>query len=286
MRNVADHLQNDARTCEPRDTPATQANPDLFPMQGAGMSRVVCWFSCGDTSAVAIALALRKYRGQREVVVARIHIPSEHEDNERFAVDCERWFGQPIIKLSSTEYVDTWDVWEKRRYIAGISGAPCTAELKRAVRYAYQRPSDHHIFGYAIDGTDPKRATRLAQTNFELSVEFPLMESRLRKADCHSIVRAAGIELPMMYRLGFDNNNCIGCPKGGAGYWNRIRKHFPEQFDRMAKLSRELGARIVKQDGERIFLDQLRTTTGRQKDELVIDCSEFCDAAVEELGLA
>lgn len=249
------------------------------------VGRVVCWFSCGDTSAVATALALKKYRGTREIIVARIHIPSEHPDNERFAADCERWFGQPIIELRSNQYTDTWDVWERRRYIAGIQGAPCTAELKRAVRYAYQHPSDHHIFGYAIDGTDPKRAIRLAENNFEISMEFPLMEARLRKADCHSIIRAAGIDLPAMYLLGFDNNNCIGCPKGGAGYWNMIRKHFPAQFDRMAKLSRELGARLVKQDGARIFLDELRETTGRQKDELVIDCSAFCDSAVEELEL-
>ncbi len=252
----------------------------------AQAGRVVCWFSCGDTSAVATALALHKYRDTREVIVARIVIPSEHPDNERFAADCVRWFNQPIIELRSKEYADTWDVWEDRRYIAGIKGAPCTSHLKKAVRYGFQRPDDLHIFGYAIDGTDPKRADRLAETNFELSLEFPLREAKLRKADCHALVRAAGIELPAMYLLGFDNNNCIGCPKGGAGYWNMIRKHFPAQCDRMAKLSRELGTRLIKQDGERVFLDELRPTTGKQKDELVIDCSPFCDTAAEELEFA
>lgn len=208
---------------------------------------------------------------------ARIVIPSEHEDNDRFAADCEHWFDAPIINLRSEEYADTWDVWEDRRYIAGIQGAPCTTHLKKAVRYAFQRPTDLHIFGYATDGTDPMRATRLAQTNFELSFEFPLLDSRLRKADCHAIVRERGIKLPAMYLLGFDNNNCIGCPKGGAGYWNMIRRHFPDRFDRMAKLSRDLGARLIRQDGVRVFLDELRPDTGRQKDEPVIDCSAFCD---------
>lgn len=237
--------------------------------------RVLAWFSCGDASAVATKMALKKYSGSREVVVARIVIDSEHPDNERFAADCEDWFGQEIVSLRSAEFRDTWDVWEKRRYIAGIAGAPCTGELKRAVRYAYQRPDDIHVFGFSAE--EAKRAETFTTTNFELACDFPLIGAGLRKPDCHALVRAAGIELPMMYRLGFDNNNCIGCPKGGAGYWNMIRRHFPDQFNRMATLSRTLGARLVKQGGERIFLDELLPTTGRQKDEVSIDCSPFCE---------
>ncbi len=55
------------------------------------------------------------------------------------------------------------------------------------------------------------------------------------------MIERAGIELPAMYKLGYRNNNCIGCPKGGMGYWNKIRVDFPEVFERMAALQRELG---------------------------------------------
>lgn len=249
----------------------------------AGVPRVICWFSCGDASAVATALALKQYRAVHEVVVARIVIPSEHPDNDRFADECAEWFGQEMVNLRSTEYKDTWDVWEKRRYIAGIAGAPCTANLKKAVRYEFQRPTDIHIFGYAAD--EKRRAEEFRKTNFDLTLDYPLIGAQLTKADCHGLVRAKGIELPMMYRLGFHNNNCIGCPKGGAGYWNRIRIHFPETFRRMAELSRRLGARLVRQDGARIFLDELRPDTGRMSD-LLIDCSPFCETAAGELGFA
>jgi len=243
------------------------------------MSRVIGWFSCGDASAVACALALKKY--PVNVVLARIVIPSEHSDNDRFAADCSRWYGLPITELRSSRYSDTWDVWEDRKYIAGIAGAPCTAQLKKAVRFEFQRPDDIHVFGYTVE--EQKRAETFRRNNFELSVEFPLIEAGLSKADCHALVRAQGIELPAMYRLGFDNNNCIGCPKGGAGYWNMIRRHFPAQFERMSELSRRLGARLVKQDGERIFLDELRPTTGRQKDDVEMECSPLCDIAAEVL---
>lgn len=246
--------------------------------------RVVCWFSCGDASAVATVLALRKYRPRRhEIVIARIVIPSEHPDNERFAEDCTGWFGQPITRLQSTEYRDTWDVWEKRKYIAGIAGAPCTAELKKAVRFKFQRPDDIHVFGYTAE--ERKRANTFRMTNFELAVDFPCIDAELSKPDCHALVRAAGIEIPVMYRLGFDNNNCIGCPKGGAGYWNMIRQHFPEQFYRMAELSRRLGVRLIKLNRERMFLDELPLTAGRQKDEVDISCSAFCETTAADLDL-
>lgn len=239
------------------------------------VSRTLAWFSCGDASAVACHLTLRD---DPSAQVVRIHLTTEHPDNDRFAIDCAAWYGKPIETIASEKFKDTWHVWESRRYIAGIKGAPCTTELKKAVRHAYQRVDDLHVMGYTVE--EQKRADTFCQNNPELDVSFPLIAAKLRKADCHAIVRNAGIELPAMYKLGFDNNNCIGCPKGGAGYWNMIRQHFPEQFERMAQLSRELGARLVKQDGERCFLDELRTTTGRQKDEIAIDCSPFCEAVI------
>lgn len=83
-----------------------------------------------------------------------------------------------------------------------------------------------------------------------------------------------------MYKLGFQNNNCIGCPKGGRGYWNMIRKHFPDTFERMAKLQRELGNGSgfwPAKDGSRITLDKLDPSIGVQYDEPSIECSVICD---------
>lgn len=244
--------------------------------------RIVVWFSCGDASAVAAKLAIKKYAG-RDLVVARICIDSEHWDNDRFAQDCERWYGYPITELRSKEYADTWDVWTKRRYIAGIKGAPCTTELKKVVRKEFQRWNDIHVFGYTVE--EKQRAETFRENNPDIVCDFPLIDAELGKPDCHALVRATGIELPMMYRLGFDNNNCIGCPKGGAGYWNMIRKHFPATFDRMAKLSRELGCRLIKIKKTRVFLDELPPDMGRQKDEVKIECSPHCGDVIDEVSL-
>ena len=68
-------------------------------------ARVVVWFSCGAPSAVAAKLALVKY-GER-VVVAYCDTGSEHEDNKRFLVNCERWLGVDVTRLKSAKYNDT-----------------------------------------------------------------------------------------------------------------------------------------------------------------------------------
>ena len=60
------------------------------------------------------------------------------------------------------------------------------------------------------------------------------------------IISEAGIELPAMYRLGYSNNNCVGCVKGGMGYWNKIRKDFPDIFQRTVELENKAGHSCIK----------------------------------------
>lgn len=219
------------------------------------MSRVISWFGAGAASAVATRLTLRDHP---DAIVAYCETNAEHPDNERFIADCVRWFNTPITRLSNTEYLDTWDVWEQRGYISGIKGAPCTGALKRRPREQFQRPGDVHVFGYTCDASDIERAVRLAQRFPDLIVKTPLIERGLDKQACLAMVEGAGIKTPTMYGLGFSNNNCIPCPKATSpNYWSAVRLHFPEQFARMVDLSRQLGARLARINDERIFIDDI-----------------------------
>ena len=87
------------------------------------------------------------------------------------------------------------------------------------------------------------------------------------------MIIAAGIEVPAMYKLGYKNNNCIGCVKGGKGYWNKIREDFPESFDRMAKQERRMGVKILKD----VYLDELPRGVGRYESELDLECGVACE---------
>jgi 3'-phosphoadenosine 5'-phosphosulfate sulfotransferase (PAPS reductase)/FAD synthetase len=238
--------------------------------------RVVAWFSCGATSAIATKLALERF-GPR-VTVAYCDTGSEHDDNVRFMADCERWLGMTIEVVRSERYKDIWEVFEKTRYLAGVRGARCTVELKKGVRERFQEPGDLQVFGF--DSSEAARAERFRQNNPDVRAWFPLLEAGLSKQDCLDRLIGAGIELPAMYRLGYTNNNCIGCVKGQSGYWNKIRRDFPEVFARMAKLEREIGAAICKSyatgERERVFLDELPPDAGRYESELDLKCGLIC----------
>lgn len=237
------------------------------------MSRIVSWFSCGAASAVATKKALELY-GKDNFVIASCVVENEHPDNERFLQDCEAWYELPILRLRSDKYKDCWEVWEKTRYLAGIAGARCTTEMKKIVRQKFQKITDVQIFGFTAE--EIGRSERFKQNNPEVDLRTPLIDLGLSKKDCFVEIQKAGIELPAMYRLGYNNNNCIGCVKGGAGYWNKIRKDFPNVFSRMAKLERELGANLTKYKNKRIFLDELPLNAGRTQKEPDMECGLWC----------
>lgn len=250
-------------------------------------ARIVCRFSCGAASAVATKLTLSKY-GRERVVITYSDPGSEHSDNKRFMTDCERWFDHPVIVLKSGKYDDTWAVWESEKFITSRHGAACTGLLKRAPTYEFQLPGDILVFGYTAE--ERERAKRFREQNFEQPFETPLIEAGLDKADCLAIIERAGIELPRMYKLGYRNNNCIGCPKGGMGYWNKIRKDFPEVFERMAAIQRRLGPGSgfwrERDTGVRIRLDDLAADRGDHNSEPDIECSLMCHAAEETIKSA
>lgn len=227
---------------------------------------------------------MKKY--DNRVVITYSDPGSEHPDNPRFLADCKKWFGAEIIVLPKGEYADTWAVWEGKRFITSKDGAPCTGFLKRGPTYAFQRPDDIVVFGYTVDKQDAERAARLRLQNPEVTIETPLIDAGLTKSDCLAIIQRAGIELPMMYRLGYHNNNCIGCCKGGMGYWNKIRRDFPQVFERMAALQRKLGegsALWREQDGTPVTLDKLDPQRGNHDNEPNIECSLLCYSAEQTI---
>lgn len=248
--------------------------------------RAIVWFSCGVTSAIAAKLALNKYK-HLPVVIAYTDTGSEHPDNKRFLKECEEWFGQEITILKSEKYADIWEVFEKTRYLAGINGARCTVELKKTLRHKFERcATDIQVFGF--DASEEKRADRFRNNNPEVTLDTPLIDRGLYKEDCLALLEKANIELPAMYKLGYRNNNCIGCVKGQQKYWNKIRVDFPDVFDRMSKVERKLNAAINKtyaggKGRQRLFLDEMDPEAGRDDPDMNIECGILCVDVAREL---
>lgn len=240
--------------------------------------RVLAWFSAGAASAVATKLALSMYD---DVTIYRTDVGSEHPDNERFTDECATWFGRPVNIIKAPKYADTWDVWESTGYLVGPTGARCTVELKKKARYLVERDYGPQVYGYTVE--EKARADRFRQQNHEVELLTPLIDRGLTKQDCLAMIDRAGIELPAMYRLGYRNNNCIGCVKGGMGYWNKIRGDFPDTFDRMADLERRLGHTVLRDDDGPVWLDELAPDRGNHQDEADVECSLLCAIAEDEI---
>lgn len=228
------------------------------------MSRIA-WFSAGVSSFVAAYLS-------KPDRIVYIDVANQHPDSLRFLMDCQRVLGRPVEVLRDVKWGGCVDnVISERKYINGPSGAPCTTLLKKRVRQDFERTLDEpptYIWGY--DADEANRARRLDEAS-EWANEFPLIERGLSKADCHGIAANLGIKRPAMYDMGYTNNNCIGCVKGGMGYWNAIRRDFPEVFKRRARQEREVGHSCIKG----VFLDELEEGRGRM-DEVFPECSFAC----------
>jgi hypothetical protein len=211
---------------------------------------------------------------------------AEDDDNRRFRVDCEAWFGGQVTVIKSEKYSSTWDVWEKRGYMAGINGAICTGELKFVPRLNFELPSDIHIFGYTADKADVSRAARLRATYPNMTVVTPLIERGITKANCLALLEGAGIELPRTYAMGFPNANCLksGCCKATSpNYWANHRKWFPEGFARTAGIARNLGVRLARIGDDRVFIDDI-PADWPTTEAIAPSCDLLCAIHQEELA--
>lgn len=231
------------------------------------MTQRVAWFSGGVSSFIAA------YVSKPDRIVY-INVASQHPDTLRFLADCEKLLDRPIEVIGDMRFAQSVDeVIRKRRYINGPAGACCTTELKKRVRQEWERlnatPELAYIWGY--DASEKHRAERTAATS-EFGSEFPLVERNLTKENCHAIAENLGLKRPAMYDLGYRNNNCVGCVKGGKGYRNRIRRDFPEVFARRAAQEREIGRSCIRG----CFLDELPPDAGRMEEEVMPACSFDC----------
>lgn len=259
-------------------------NSDRDVLRATQKGRRVRWLS-GAASFIAAMIDLQEHpRG----VIAHCETHSEDEDTGRFINEAEgyllnRWLGVTMERLQSDQYADTWAVWEAKRYMSGIAGAPCTGILKREPREAFQRPDDIHVFGYTADARDVERANHFRTNYPDVSMVAPLIDQGITKAGALALLEKTSIRPPRVYAMGFSNANCIPCVKATSpDYWALVRREFPEQFERAAKLSREIGCRLARINDERVFIDEIPLDQP-VTDPIAPSCDFLCHIAGQDL---
>jgi hypothetical protein len=242
---------------------------------------IAVWFSCGAASAVAAKLTLERFAKTHTVRIINNPVDEEPIDNKRFLSDVADWLGVEVEqainqKLGHTSCVK---VWNDRKFMSGPMGAPCTMLLKKEARHQWEAINnpDWHVLGFTAD--ERKRHDRFVLT--ERSNVIPvLIDAGLTKEDCFDVITSAGLTLPDAYLRGYPNANCIGCVKATSPtYWSHVRNVDPEVFNIRSTQSRDIGARLVRHKGKRIFLDELpEGSTGRKmKSYSMPDCGIFCE---------
>ena len=234
----------------------------------------VCWFSAGVSSFIAGYL-------EKDTIDEFIycHIDDQHPDTLRFVDDCEKAISRKVLILQS-RYKSVGNVIKVKRFINSAHGAACTEILKKRVRkeWEYGKKNLTYVWGY--DLSEKNRADNIIEAFPQHNHEFPLIKHGLYKEDCHGMLKRKGIKRPAMYDLGYRNNNCVGCVKGGMGYWNKIRIDFPEVFAERAMQEREINHSCIKEeiDGKTVpvFLDELDPHRGKIENEIMDDCSIYC----------
>lgn len=244
---------------------------------------IVVWFSCGAASAVAAFKTLDKYGDICNVRIVNNPVAEEHEDNLRFLKDVEKWLGVEIEFSTNKKYpsCSAVDVWEKRQFMSGVQGAPCTIELKKMARRQFEEENkiDWHVLGFTSD--EKRRSDNFIRGERENLLPV-LIDAGITKADCFDILKQNGLRLPEIYTMGYPNANCIGCVKATSPtYWNHVRKMHPIIFKERAEQSRRIGAKLVRHKGERIFLDELPTNAkGLPMKNMDFECGIFCEEKV------
>ena len=253
-----------------------------MPIEFTGMKdkTIVVWFSCGAASAVASKIVVDTYAKGNKIRVVNNPIAEEHPDNKRFLKDVEDWIGIPIETAVNSKYpkASCVDVWNDRNYMSGVSGAPCTYELKKKARQEWENENPHDFLVLGFTCEEVKRYERF-KLNERDNILPVLIDANITKADCYSILTDSGIDLPMIYKLGYPNANCIGCVKAtSVTYWNHVRKVHPDIFKERAEQSRRIGCKLTRSAGKRIFLDELSPEAkGKPLKNLDFECGIFCD---------
>jgi 3'-phosphoadenosine 5'-phosphosulfate sulfotransferase (PAPS reductase)/FAD synthetase len=231
----------------------------------------ISWFSAGVSSAVATKLAIAEIDQ-----IIYTHIDDQHPDTLRFVTDCEAWFGKPVqILQSQYRNVEAAVRAGGSAFVNGPSGANCTRWLKKRVRkdWENERVGTHLTYYWGLDVDEKERAERITDAMPGQHHRFPLIEAGMSKEDAHQVLRASGVKRPVMYELGYHNNNCVGCVKGGMGYWNKIRVDFPAVFAARAAMERRVGGTCING----VFLDELDPKRGRHEGPICDDCGIMCE---------
>lgn len=199
----------------------------------------VVMFSGGAASYVAAKRVIEKY-GKENVTLLFADTRTEDETLYEFVAQAEKALGLkvtiPVPQARYVEVKDIWDVFFGERMIAHNGIGVCTKNLKQIpcdnwIKRNFPNPDDVTIWvgidmweQHRLIGSDKKQG--LAKKKLPYVYKSPLFEKPyLVKKDMLNICLTDGLDIPELYTLGFEHNNCGGfCVKAGKAHFKNLLK--------------------------------------------------------------
>jgi 3'-phosphoadenosine 5'-phosphosulfate sulfotransferase (PAPS reductase)/FAD synthetase len=189
-------------------------------------------FSGGAGSYMAAKRVIEEH-GAENTLLVFTDTKIEDQDLYRFMDDTVKDLGAEFIKLEDGR--DVWQVFFGEKYIGNTRNGNCTRNLKQIVFREWIEANynpDECIVYLGIDWSEEHRYTKAIPHWEPYTVKAPLCEAPfIDKSDIFKVLESKGIEVPRLYKLGFQHNNCGGfCVKAGHGHFKNLLEKMPERF--------------------------------------------------------
>jgi hypothetical protein len=197
----------------------------------------------------------------------------EDKDLYRFLDDIAAYLGKEIYYDSDGR--DPEQVFYDQNFLANNRVPLCSRILKAERLQKYAEPGDILYFG--IDASEAHRAVRISAIYEQRGIEcrFPLIEERVFKPQMFQWLESIGIEMPRMYRLGFEHNNCSGgCVRSGKRQWLRLLRTLPEVYAERERVEEEFSHLAGKPQH---FMKDMSLKQLREEYEATADGEQFLD---------
>lgn len=156
----------------------------------------------------------------------------EDQDLYRFLEETSKFLDIPITNYSDGR--DIWELMRDRNFLSNSRVDHCSQYLKRTMsrKFIKQFTPEEVIIYLGFDWTEINRYEKAKKAWLPYIVKSPLCEPPyLDKEDMKKLLKEDVIELPRLYKLGFQHNNCGGgCVKAGIGHFKHLYENLPEVY--------------------------------------------------------
>lgn len=209
-----------------------------------------CGARCGDRESLRlvdtprICLLFADVKGDS----TSLHV-GEDEDTYRFVHEAAANVGAELVTVKDGR--DIWQVFRDDRFLGNSRLANCSKYLKqkpcRDWLEANCDPSETTVY-VGIDWSESHRLPAIEAGWHPYPVKAPLTEPPyLDRDDVQAMCRAAGIEVPRLYRAGFAHNNCGGfCVRAGQAQMELLLREHPERYAYAEDQEQRLRAHLDK----------------------------------------